>query len=250
MPEGDKSLDILGIKPLADAALIVVKGGVDGAGAFLGRICLPAAEEFGLLLRDKVSSWRSKNATSIANMAEAMLTESGQGNNLHAHPKIVGRIIDEGSWEDNGTVQSMWAGLLASSCTEDGKSQQNIVYINLLSQISSSQAMLLDHACKSAKKYSSKNGLIQSNNIYLSITEIMDLLGTRDIDQVDVELDHLRGVGLLAFSSGLSADSDEGNITPSPLGLNFYARCHGHIGSVTSFFGVCSTQATDEVPEA
>lgn len=32
----------------------LAQGAVDGAGAFLGRICLPAAEEFGLLLRDKV----------------------------------------------------------------------------------------------------------------------------------------------------------------------------------------------------
>lgn len=47
-------LDVLGIKPVAEAVNTVTKGTVEGASAFLSRICLPAAEEFGFLLQDKV----------------------------------------------------------------------------------------------------------------------------------------------------------------------------------------------------
>lgn len=65
-----KSFDIFGIRPLAEAINTLTKGAVDGAGAFLSRICLPAAEEFGLMLRDKVSSWRAKNAVAIIQKAE------------------------------------------------------------------------------------------------------------------------------------------------------------------------------------
>jgi len=39
---------------LAEAINTVTTSVVGGAEAFLGRICLPAAEEFGLLLRDRV----------------------------------------------------------------------------------------------------------------------------------------------------------------------------------------------------
>ncbi len=70
MTDDNKSLDILGIKPIADSVNTVTKGTVDGASAFLSRICLPAAEEFGLLLRDKVSAWRSNNAIAIAHKAK------------------------------------------------------------------------------------------------------------------------------------------------------------------------------------
>ena len=66
MAEDGKSLDVFGIKPVADSINTVTKGAVDGAGAFFGRICLPAAEEFGLLLRDKVSAWRARNIVRIA----------------------------------------------------------------------------------------------------------------------------------------------------------------------------------------
>ena len=46
----NKSLDLLGIKPILHAINTFSKGTVDGASAFLSRVCLPAAEEFGLLI--------------------------------------------------------------------------------------------------------------------------------------------------------------------------------------------------------
>ncbi len=60
MADEKSSVDLFRIKPLGEAAKIVTQAAVDGAGAFLGRICLPAAEEFGLLLRDKVATGGSK----------------------------------------------------------------------------------------------------------------------------------------------------------------------------------------------
>jgi hypothetical protein len=53
MNQENKSLDILGIKPIGNAIESLTDGFVSGASAFLSRICLPAAEEFGLLLRDR-----------------------------------------------------------------------------------------------------------------------------------------------------------------------------------------------------
>jgi len=91
---------------------------VDGAGAFLGRICLPAAEEFGQLLRDRIKYWRAVNASKIAAMAEARLRALNAGKSVQAHPRLVGAIIEQGSWTDDEEVQQMWAGLLASSCTQ------------------------------------------------------------------------------------------------------------------------------------
>jgi hypothetical protein len=54
MNDGDNEtpgIDLLR-KPVEEAVKIATKGAVDGVGAFLSRICLPAAEEFGLLCRD------------------------------------------------------------------------------------------------------------------------------------------------------------------------------------------------------
>ena len=43
MTEPDKSLDLLGIKPVAEAINTVTRASTAGVGAFLGRICLPGS---------------------------------------------------------------------------------------------------------------------------------------------------------------------------------------------------------------
>lgn len=77
MSNEPKKGDIFGLRPFGEATKIVAKGTMEGMGAFLGRICLPAAEEFGLLLRDKVGQWRAKNAACVTAKAESMLEAQG-----------------------------------------------------------------------------------------------------------------------------------------------------------------------------
>lgn len=60
-----ESRDVFGLAPFGESLHTLTKAAVDGAAAFLGRICLLAAEEFGLLLRDKISRWRAANAVAV-----------------------------------------------------------------------------------------------------------------------------------------------------------------------------------------
>ena len=94
--EPTKSIDVLGLKPFGDSIHTVTKGTVEGASAFLSRICLPAAEELGLLLRDQVGAWRSSNAIRIARRAEQMVDTSTDPDAMRAHPRLVASIIDQG----------------------------------------------------------------------------------------------------------------------------------------------------------
>ena len=135
MTDSDKSLDILGLKPVADAVSTVTTATTAGIGAFLSRICLPAAEEYGLLLRDKVGAWRARNAVAIAIKAETKLQRLPNPDGRHAHPRLVGVVIEQGSWIDDDFLQEMWAGLLASGCTEEGQDQLNVIFSTSLAQL-------------------------------------------------------------------------------------------------------------------
>ncbi len=148
--EQSKSLDLLGAKPVADSIKIVTQGTVEGAAAFLGRICLPAAEEFGLLLKDKVSAWRTANAVAIAQKAERALKTQARG--VRAHPRLVYEAIEKGSWQEDDLMQTYWAGLLASSCSETGDDDSNILFMSILDRLARSQGRLIDHICRAAKK--------------------------------------------------------------------------------------------------
>jgi hypothetical protein len=114
MSEGNEAKvgDLLGIAPVGRAVERVTESVFSGAEALLGRVCLPAAEEFGLLLRDKVGKWRRENALATVAKAKDML-EVAPSEKRHAPPRLVMGNLNRASWTDNEEVQKMWAGLYA-----------------------------------------------------------------------------------------------------------------------------------------
>ncbi|MHB8050493.1 MAG: Abi-alpha family protein [Coriobacteriia bacterium] len=239
MADDRPSLDILGIKPIADSVNTLTKGAVDGAAAFLGRICLPAAEEFGLMLRDRVHLWRVVNITALTSKAASKLHQQGLTGNLQAHPRLIGRIVEHGSWVDDPVVQDMWAGLLASSCTEHGDDDSNLVFVGLLSQLTRLQARVVNYACESANKALYPNGLIHAEDLTVTLDALAVVAGEHDIQRLDREVDYLRELGLLDALSGfqIGAATDL-LLTPSPLALHLYVRAAGSRQSPGKFFGL------------
>jgi len=232
--------DLFGIAAYGEALNTLTKGAVDGVGAFLSRICLPAAEEFGLLLRDKVSTWRAKNAVKIAQKAEKILIDAGYSN-LHAPPRLVMKILSEGSWTDDEKVISFWAGLLASSCTKDGKDESNVIFLNILSQITSLQAKVIEYGCSHTTIKASEHGLLYAEELDATIMDIKSIVESEDLHRIDRELDHLRSLGMIGgtmSAGGISLESGTVYVTPTPLSLQLYSRCKGHSGPLNNFYSI------------
>ncbi|MHB1494801.1 MAG: Abi-alpha family protein [Acidithiobacillus sp.] len=233
----NKSLDVLGIKPVSEAVNVLTRATAQGLGAFLSRICLPAAEEFGFLLRDRVSTWRASNAEKVVNKAKDLCDKLPNGSTWHAHPRLVSLAIEQGSWCDDDDIQDMWGGLIASSCTKTGKEQDNLIFMNLLAQITSSEARLIGFCCESAKKCRFKSGTLGTEEyLYASVDELLKVSGNRDVLKLDLEIDHLREIGLLWPIAGIGEDSDNVLINPSSIALQLYVRCQGHVGSPLEYF--------------
>jgi hypothetical protein len=232
----DRSLDVFGVKPISTAVDTATKGAVAGAGAFLSRICLPAAEEFGLFLQDRVKAWRAQNAASVAQKAEKLLDPHDQ---LHAHPRLVGVVLEQASWMEIEQVQQMWAGLLASSCNADGDDDSNLMFADLLARLSVSQARLLNHICSLAPKKLSVAGLLHAGEIYIQLAELRSITGVSDLHRLDREMDHMRSLELLSEQSGFWLHSqDQAHVTPTTLALQMFARCQGHRGDPALYFGI------------
>lgn len=238
---GPNPQDIFGFRPFGEAIRDATRASLEAVGAFLGRICLPAAEEIGLLLRDQVSYWRGMNALRIAQKAEAKLMQFGPID-PHSHPRIAIAALGRGSWTDDEEVQDMWAGLLASSCTNDGRDESNLIFINLLDQLTSAQARLLNHVCTEAEKTKTGSGLIWGEWVYASINELKRALAIDDIHRLDREMDHLRALHLIEGGLPLEAIGQDQQIRvqlqPTPLALHMYVRCQGSRESPLKFFGL------------
>ena len=236
-----RSLDVLGIKPVAEAISHATRASIDGASAFLGRICLPAAEEFGLLLQDEVRAWRAKNAFAVVTEAQERFLKYQTNPLAHAHPRLVAAVLDHGSWSDDAALQQMWGGLLASSCSQDGGDDSNLIFINLMSQLTSLQVRVLAYGCEKAEKHVSPTGLIMpKSELMVDIPTLKSIAITDDVHRLDRELDHLRELGLI--NVGFQPNLPTVDVSPSALGLNLFVRCQGYTGSAVDFFGLTSSE--------
>jgi hypothetical protein len=242
MPDNEnKSLDLLGVKPIAESVSIVTQAVVDGISAFLGRICLPAVEEYGLLLRDKVGVWRANNAAKIAIKAEKKLNTFPDAIQRQAHPRIVMTVLESGSWSDSDEVQELWAGLLAASCTRSGDDDSNMIFINLLSQLTLSEVRLFTYLCQTAKKLISPLGSIGALQIDVPLEDLKAISRINDFHRIDRELDHLRALGLI--EGGFHMQFVQCFLAPSTLALQMYARCNGTSDDPAKFYGLAAVPA-------
>ena len=223
----DKTADVLGVRGLSDSMRIATQGLVDGARAFLSPLCLPAAEELGLALRDRISSWRAINALRMLNKAHKIYTENGSPcatNRLN--PRLVHIAIEEASWIDDSHVQSMWAGLLAASTSSGPHSDENLLFMNLLKQLTALEARVLTIVVSRARKTTTLDGLIQADLVMRpTARELPELFGIQDLQRIDRELDHLRQLGLI--EGGIDLSDGRADLTPTSLALHLYVRAHG-----------------------
>ena len=123
----------------------------------------------------------------------------------------------------------MWAGLVQSSCDESGSDDSNLIFVNLLSNMTKLQARILKHACEEAPKTVDTNGLINPGVVLLGYEELADIAGEVDIQRLDRELDHLRALELIdgGFIFGLVKQA---RLQPTPLALHMYVRSQGSRG--------------------
>ena len=245
----EKGLDIFGVKPIAEAVSKLTSGVIDGAAAFLSRICLPAAEEFGLLLRDRVHHWRAQNIAAISEKAEEKLAANAAPESAHSHPRLVSSIIENGSWVQDSEVQEMWAGLLASSCTESGDDESNLIFVTLLSRLTSLQVRVLKFACEQAQKWRLPNGLIGvSSRLGVTKDALIALAAENDLQRLDRELDYLRSIELLTQGGFHQLDVHlNADLTPTALALHLYVRAQGSRSSPVDYFQLAPPPTSPDV---
>lgn len=258
--EEDKGFDLLGIKPVAKALEKVTDKTMDGLGSFFGAICMPAAEEFGLLLRDKIATFRKKNLVAIAEKSKEKIREqkirvSGQSN-----PVLIREVLEEASWSDDNEIQSMWAGLLSIASGNNAISDDSLIYTDILKRLTPFQARLInaiyfDPRCCSVKPPISThvNGTFYPDNkLIYSVRDVLELYpgdlseivpiantthdnllnSVRDhfiaISRFRPQIEALISLGLIHDVKFLNNSKDGISVYPNLKGLDFFMRCLGY----------------------
>lgn len=230
--KNNKSLDLLGIKPIGDTAHNVVNKSLEGVEGFLKSVCKPALDELGLYLGDKVRIWRLNNIIKVLEKSQNKLTFIDDKLQPKINSKIALGIIENSSLTDDETLQELWSGLFAASCTTNIVSDENIIFVDILKKLTSSQAKILMYSCENATKIVYDDDLISAEQLIISCEELKKITGIAELYRIDRELDYLNSLDLIGQSifsggSGINISTKLANITPKALTLNLYVKCLG-----------------------
>lgn len=237
--------DVLGIAPYGEAFKILVEKGFEGASAILSKICLPAAEELGLMFRDKIKMWRLNNIIKILEKTHGKIDFSDDKLQFSLHPRIANELLEHGALCDDDILQEMWSGLLASSTEIGVNSDQNLLYFNVLKQLTPLQAKLINYTCQNCKVKLYENTLLHSSEIVVSLRDLQEITSCSDVHQLDAEMDSLRTYNLI--DGGFHADKNplEADLQPSSFLLLLYPKTNGYKGSLSEFYSKQIAAADD-----
>jgi hypothetical protein len=256
----DNSLDITGLKPVAKVIEAATVKTVDGLGKFFGAICMPAATEFGLLLKDHISAYRQKNLEKIAEKTQRMIKAQGISASGQANPRLIKEILEEASWCEDDTIQSMWAGLLSVASGTTSAADDSLIYTDILKRLTPFQAVFLnqvywDPRCCSVKSpigftqddaFYPENKIIYSNHDVLkmfpgdlsSIVPIAyrthdEILGHPEDHSIAIsrfrpQIEGLKVLGLIHDVKFLNATKDGVYVFPNLKGLDLFMRGLGY----------------------
>lgn len=213
--------------------------------AFLDRICPDASAQVEQLMRKGLRRQRCASALAIALKAEELLALGSIANRMRAHPDIVIRVFEDGSWAEAEWLQHFWAGLLATSCNLDKIDQSNLNLVEVFSQLTPLHARILAITCGKAAKEMSAPGWTGAKPPSCSVPEIVQQMDAREIVRIDRDLGHMENMELIegiGMSSRLEAFRDA-PVTPTPLAMELYARCNAYRGAVQDFYRPASFDA-------
>lgn len=223
------------IKPKEMLAFLQLNAAI----TFLSRISPKADEEVDQLVRTKFSNYRIQHAIEIALKAERGLSSEPDGDKLRADPKAVVRIIENGSNASEDWLQDQWAGLLAASCSIQGKDEVEPAVVETFSRLTPSQVRILTSVCVKSTKVRSEDGQVVARPLTCDLNELMVATGARDA-QIDRDIKLLSNVGLLEMGKSALLTNGHIDLTPTAASLLLHASYNGHRGKVDEFYALAS----------
>ncbi|MDJ1468149.1 Abi-alpha family protein [Xanthocytophaga flava] len=227
--------DLLGLQPIANAAESITEKFLTA----ISIVCKPAFEELGYLAKDQIRRWRLMNILKMLQKANGKLEYTDGELQIKANPKVTLAIMENASLEEKDEVQELWAGLFASSCTDSGEDDQNIIFVDLLKQLTVVQSRILKYACEHSIKVLYPTGFVMSTELKVDLQKLHEITGINDIYRLDRDMDHLSSIKLIhGLVAGFVANTEvvEAVITPSPLALNLYVRCLGSSKTIREYW--------------
>lgn len=240
MTDHKVKIEIDGAKEIASSIDENLSETRKSAFGFLGKISNGAAEELGLLFENHVKFYRVKNALNYMTKLQEQHQHLGLTEQFKIDPKLLIGIAESVAVESDDNLQKWWVGITLGSMSEN-PTDSNLPFIDIMKKLTVLQCKVFELGCRTTKISVSAHGLFGCENTKTELDELIEHTGCKDVHVLDRECDLLRYYGLIenGFTSGLGKDDSTSpniDLRPTVLGLEFFARCNGHLGDLLEFY--------------
>ncbi|MET3879887.1 hypothetical protein [Chitinophaga sp. OAE865] len=211
---------------------------------FLKVVCAPADMEIEFMEIDNLRQWRATNVKKIIGKALDICDNNGITTNLSVHPKVALSIMSNASNEGEPEIQDLWAGLFVSSMSNN-PIEENLIYSNLLKEITLHEARIIKFMCENCKVSFPNGNLPMTTGKSLYMKEFFQFTGECDITYLESLITHINGLRLNIIKWGhtneifrysKSEDDYVIHLIPSVFCLNLYLKCNGFKGTISDYY--------------
>lgn len=144
-------------------------------------------------------------------------------------PSLILNILENASRTNSESIRQHWTGLLASSVQYWARDCESAKFISLLSLLDPVQIRILQAVCSRSLRAGRDAGDSFSRNLAYSNQAMRIMAGISSFQVIEQHLDCLSYLELLepAIKPAWFQEFEEIELTPTRLGLKFYARCRG-----------------------
>jgi hypothetical protein len=200
--------------------------------AFLLRISPVSEMRLVNVIAKGMNGERAESAINIILNAENLLVSQNLVPRKDVPTLLLQQILEHGSRNPDVQMQQYWAGMLASTCSDGPESHASAGFVSLLSELAPVHIRILDMAGSRAIEAGWEPGSIFAERVHCIDKEIKEIAGVEDLAESESALDDLDRLGLLEMTVKCGGD-ERINLTPTILGLKFYARCSGRAVQLT-----------------
>jgi hypothetical protein len=211
---------------------------------FLRVISVPAESELKLIASDNIREWKLSNATSVFMKAKELAERAKDSLEGTVDPKVALSVIENASNEKEPELQEMWAGLFVSSIGDD-PNDHNLIYTNILRQLTLHEARIIKYMCQNCSVTYPKGGLPMINGKSLYANDFVQFTGLMDISYFESLIAHINSLRLNKIIWGATGEifrfMDNKNdyvihLIPTVLCLNLYLKCIGYKGNIDEYY--------------
>lgn len=204
-------------------------------GGFLGRVFKGPFEEVSGIVTDKLRFVRWQRLVTISDEVNKILERRGVSETRSVPPKLALPIFEEGSLEEDLTIQQLWNHLLANAMDPNFNDELRYGFIDMIKNITGIEAMILDKFYEHLKNEGYIDNLSTITDHPLHKEQIIDMLDINiETYQVSIfNLMRMQCIGPAIVKANGFKNGDEyltiykgtDAVVITPLGVKFIEAC-------------------------